>query len=199
MLQVILQSPEGPAPVAHAVLLLRAGTSEGLLQVVAVEQWIVAKPLCAVPSIQNPAAAGPLERPSQCVRPWEVHQDAPVARPTSLGRRAGQAAQEFVVVGFVDHIGSAVESTESFGADTRRAGFERGGALGVDGLTDAFVATYEDGTQALVATLATAEAAATVVASARETFEFLGSPAVLEAVGARVLGSRSKVSRRALP
>ena len=73
-------------------------------------------------------------------------------------------------------------------SDTQRVGFERGGALGVEGLTDAFVATYEDGTQAAVAILPTTEAAAAVVAEALETFEFLGSPALFEALGTRVLG-----------
>lgn len=73
-------------------------------------------------------------------------------------------------------------------ADTTRAGFERSGALGVEGLVDAFVAVYEDGTQAAVAATPSAEAAARIVAEAVETFEFLGAPAAFEALGDRVLG-----------
>jgi len=72
--------------------------------------------------------------------------------------------------------------------DVQRAGFERSGALGVEGLVDAWTAVYEDGTKAAVATLPSNEAAARAAAEALETFEFLGAPAVFEAVEARVLG-----------
>ena len=72
--------------------------------------------------------------------------------------------------------------------DTHHAGFQRSGVLGVDGLADAYVATYADGTQAAVATMATAEAAARIAVEALETFEFLGAPAAFEAAGEHVLG-----------
>ena len=73
-------------------------------------------------------------------------------------------------------------------SDTQRAGFERSGALGVEGLTDAYVASFEDGTQAAVATLTSAAAAEKIAAEALEDFVFLGSPAVFEASGNQVLG-----------
>ncbi len=73
-------------------------------------------------------------------------------------------------------------------ADTTQVGFERSGALGVDGLSDAYVATYADGAKAVIAATPSAAAATKIVERAREAFLFLGAPAVFETSGPGVLG-----------
>jgi hypothetical protein len=66
--------------------------------------------------------------------------------------------------------------------------FQRSGALGVDALTDAFVATYGDGTRILIATLAAADLAAAAAREAEENLRFLGQAATFVASGPRVVG-----------
>lgn len=66
--------------------------------------------------------------------------------------------------------------------------YARRSALGVEGMTNAFLALYDDGRQAAVALTASADAAANAHAEARENFAFLKAPIALATEGAYVLG-----------
>jgi len=67
-------------------------------------------------------------------------------------------------------------------------GYARRNALGVESLTDAFLALYEDGLQVAVARCASAQVAEAASAEAQENFAFLGTPALFAAMGDRVIG-----------
>ncbi len=67
--------------------------------------------------------------------------------------------------------------------------YARSNALGVESLTDAFLARYDDGARALVARLGSPEEAEAARSEALETFEFLGTPAHVVVEGAFVVGA----------
>ncbi len=67
--------------------------------------------------------------------------------------------------------------------------YARTGGLGIDALTDAFLALYDDGLQVAVARTASPKAAAAARDEAVENFEFLRTPAAFEVQGRYVLGA----------
>jgi hypothetical protein len=68
-----------------------------------------------------------------------------------------------------------------------KLGFERRSVLGDEALRDAFVARYDDGTQAAVAEMGSPGEAGAAAATTKETFEFLGQPILAEARGSRAV------------
>lgn len=75
--------------------------------------------------------------------------------------------------------------------------YARKNALGVESLTDAFLARYEDGARAAVARFDSEADAAKAQSEAVETYEFLGTPAHFVVSGKRVIGALgSKDSKR---
>jgi hypothetical protein len=83
----------------------------------------------------------------------------------------------------------------------RTVRFDRRDALGVEGLKDAFVALYADGTRLVVADYPAAEAAQAAAREAEEMLAFLGEPVSSGVVGRRlvlVVGPAEEARRIAL-
>ncbi len=74
--------------------------------------------------------------------------------------------------------------------------YARSGALGVDALTDAFFALYEDGLQVVVARTESPAAATLARDEATENFEFLRTPAAFEVLRRYVLGATGGSAER---
>ena len=66
--------------------------------------------------------------------------------------------------------------------------FARRNALGIGPLKDAYMALYEDGAQVVVADCGSSQAAQAARKEAEENFSFLGTAALFDVLGSRVLG-----------
>ena len=92
------QRLQRPAPMAHRILLLRRCLAEGLVELSALEEWIVAEPTSPAGRLEDRAFAHTLEDLGNRARMADQHQHAAIPCSASLRSpppRAGAAARRY--------------------------------------------------------------------------------------------------------
>src|SRR5215210_7292104 len=115
------ESAQGPAAVAHGILLLGRDLAEGPAKLVAEEERVVSEPSLAARGLEDESGTGAFEYPRHRAGLREVDEHAAIPRAAPRLGCAQQPAQQLRIVGRV-HLGArAGDAGPATGADAGRA------------------------------------------------------------------------------